>query len=1353
MRIWSPRYLRAHLGLLLHLWGLCGVPPGAALASSGATPEPSGEPEEGQVRLAGGPHRCAGRVEVFHAGRWGTVCDDTWDLADAAVTCRQVRCGPALWAPGAAQFGRGSGAIWLDQTNCSGSEAHLAQCPAHTWGRNDCQHGEDAGAVCADSLEPEPPHLRLAGGRHRCAGRVELLHLGRWAGVCGHTWGPREAQVVCRYLGCGTPLDAPGDAPGDAPEGAPGDSPESAPESAPGDAPGAAPGDAPGAAPGAAPGQVWLEQVSCKGTESDLRQCRAGPWRERTCARGGVANVTCSGWALATPPQVRLADGPGACAGRVEVLHLGRWGTVCDDGWAFPAAAVVCRYLGCGQVIAAPPRARFGPGRGPVWLDRLTCTGEEAAPHECRHRGWGVHSCQHSEDAGVVCAGSGLADLVHLRLAGGPHRCAGRLQVRHEGRWGGVCGLTWALPAARVACRYLGCGPALGAAQVSVPRDELTWVESLRCEGGEGNLLECQVRAWGAPPCPHAAVTCAEPGVSLPEPGVSPAPSGEPQASPGAAPPPSGATPEPPGEHLTPPGVPPAVTPEPSGVTAEPPGEPEEGQVRLAGGPHRCAGRVEVFHAGRWGTVCDDTWDLAAAAVTCRQVRCGPALWAPGAAQFGEGAGPVWLDGLRCAGSEAHLAQCPGHTWGTHTCNHAEDAGAACAASAAPAPPQVRLSGAPGRCAGRVEVLHAHLWGTVCDDGWGARQAQVLCAHLGCGPALEAPGAARYGRGEGPIWLDDVTCTGEEPDFFRCAHRTWGENNCHHGEDAGVVCAGEAQVCAGEAQVCAGEAQVCQVCTGEAQVCQVCAGEAQVCTGVPQVCQVCAGEAQVCTGVPQVCQVCAGEAQVCAGEARTGVPGVRRCAQVRHAQVCQVCAGNSSSGEVRLAAGPHLCAGRVEVLHEGRWGTVCDHGWDLSDAQVVCRQVRCGPALAAPGGARFGRGSGQVWLSELTCAGSERHLGHCPAPPWGSNTCGHERDAAVECAAPPPTPSPVPHLSHLSLTCPSPVSPVSHLSLTCPSPVSPVPHLSHLSLTCLTCPVPAAPPPTPSPVPTAPGAPLQVRLAGGPHRCAGRVEVFHAGRWGTVCDDTWDLAAARVTCRQVRCGPALGAPGRARFGPGAGPVWLDQVRCSGEELTLDRCERQPWGEHDCGHEEDAGVVCAGEHGTGADPPQVRLRGGPGPCAGQVQVLLQRTWLQVCGLTWGLPEAQVLCRQLGCGPALGAPVGPHLPGAGPHLAGLTCDGSESQLQECLREGAGPSTCTGGAAQVRCALPAGAAPTCAYLVALLVLLTSLGGALLWLTLRARCVPAHLDAPRAPGAIYLPRRDSPGEAEELQLMDDAP
>ncbi|NXY39467.1 DMBT1 protein, partial [Pomatorhinus ruficollis] len=153
------------------------------------------------------------------------------------------------------------------------------------------------------------------------------------------------------------------------------------------------------------------------------------------------------------------------------------------------------------------------------------------------------------------------------------------------------------------------------------------------------------------------------------------------------------------------------------------------------------------------------------------------------------------------------------------------------------------------------------------------------------------------------------------------------------------------------------------------------------------------------------------------------------------------------------------------------------------------------------------RGSGQVWLSELTCAGSETHLGQCPAPPWGNNTCGHGQDAGVVCAGETQT------------------------------------------------------------------GPLQVRLAGGPHRCAGRVELLHLGRWGGVCDHTWDLRAARVTCRHLGCGHALSAPGHAHFGPGSAPVWLEEVRCSGEELTLDRCERpQGWGRHRCGHLEEAGVV-------------------------------------------------------------------------------------------------------------------------------------------------------------------------------------
>ncbi|XP_053824326.1 scavenger receptor cysteine-rich domain-containing group B protein-like [Vidua chalybeata] len=265
---------------------------------------------------------------------------------------------------------------------------------------------------------------------------------------------------------------------------------------------------------------------------------------------------------------------------------------------------------------------------------------------------------------------------------------------------------------------------------------------------------------------------------------------------------------------------------------------------------------------------------------------------------------------------------------------------------------------------------------------------------------------------------------------------------------------------------------------------------------------------------------------------------------------------------------------------------------------------------------------------------------------------------------------------------------------------------------------------------------LKVRLVNGSSRCVGRVEVLHKHRWGSVCDDTWDMADAQVICRHLGCGSALAAPGHAHFGPGAGPIWLDGTHCTGEELTLARCQLHTWGEHNCAHSEDAGAVC-----SGADPPQVRLRGGPGPCAGQVQVLLQRTWLQVCGLTWGLPEAQVLCRQLGCGPALSAPVGPHLPGQ-PYLAELTCRGSEQLLLEC--RGLRPGTCaSGAAAAVACAELPAPPDSCSLLGALLGVGAGLCGALLGLYLCARCArcaPPRRGRPRPGEPLLAPGSEGP-------------
>ncbi|XP_058147798.1 LOW QUALITY PROTEIN: HHIP-like protein 1 [Dasypus novemcinctus] len=116
-------------------------------------------------------------------------------------------------------------------------------------------------------------------------------------------------------------------------------------------------------------------------------------------------------------------------------------------------------------------------------------------------------------------------------------------------------------------------------------------------------------------------------------------------------------------------------------------------------------------------------------------------------------------------------------------------------------------------------------------------------------------------------------------------------------------------------------------------------------------------------------------------------------------------------------------------------------------------------------------------------------------------------------------------------------------------------------------------PSTASPAPSN-GAVRLVRPAGlGPGR--GRVEVFVGGSWGTVCDDAWDAKAAAVVCRQLGFAHAARASKRAEFGQGrALPILLDDVRCSGRERSLLECAHAGVGTHNCGHEEDAGVVCS-----------------------------------------------------------------------------------------------------------------------------------------------------------------------------------
>uniref|UniRef100_A0A8P4G986 SRCR domain-containing protein n=1 Tax=Dicentrarchus labrax TaxID=13489 RepID=A0A8P4G986_DICLA len=415
-------------------------------------------PAGGQIRLAGsGSTRCSGRVEIYYNNTWGTVCDDSWDLNDAKVVCRQLGCGPVLSAPQSAHFGRGTGPIWLDNLGCSGSERSLFKCSHQGFGTHNCGHSEDAGVVCSDV------QIRLTGsGSTQCSGRVEMYHSDTWGTVCDDSWDLNDANVVCRELGCGTALSAPHSAHF-----------------------------------GQGTGQIWLDDVACSGSEGSLTECQHGRFGTHNCGHGEDAGVVCSGKKLVL---IRLTgSGSTRCSGRVEIYYNNTWGTVCDDSWDLNDANVVCRELGCGTALDAPQSAHFGEGTGQIWLDDVACSGSERSLTQCQHRGFGTHNCRHSEDAGV--------NYVQLRLTGsGSTRCSGRVEMYHNDTWGTVCDDSWDLNDAKVVCRELGCGTALDAPQ-SAHFGEGTgqiWLDDVACSGSERSLTECQHGGFGTHNCRHS---------------------------------------------------------------------------------------------------------------------------------------------------------------------------------------------------------------------------------------------------------------------------------------------------------------------------------------------------------------------------------------------------------------------------------------------------------------------------------------------------------------------------------------------------------------------------------------------------------------------------------------------------------------------------------------------------------------------------------------------------------------------------------------------------------------------------------------------------------------------------------
>ncbi|XP_041470189.1 deleted in malignant brain tumors 1 protein-like isoform X2 [Lytechinus variegatus] len=193
-----------------------------------------------------------------------------------------------------------------------------------------------------------------------------------------------------------------------------------------------------------------------------------------------------------------------------------------------------------------------------------------------------------------------------------------------------------------------------------------------------------------------------------------------------------------------------------------------------------------------------------------------------------------------------------------------------------------------------------------------------------------------------------------------------------------------------------------------------------------------------------------------------------------------------------------------------------------------------------------------------------------------------------------------------------------------------------------------------------------VRLVDGSASNEGRVEVYANGGWGTVCDDSWDDTDATVVCQSLGFGSGTAYPS-AYFGQGSGDILLDDVSCTGAESSLLECSNSGIGVHNCGHYEDAGVICS-------SPELVRLVDGSASNEGRVEVYANGGWGTVCDDLWDDTDATVVCQSLGFGSGTAHSYAYFGEGSGDILLDdVSCTGSEASLLECSNPGIGVHNC--------------------------------------------------------------------------------